>query len=274
MSRRRCRAGGRGGRRPAGSCPRTLARRAASSGATRAPGLDRSGRWSSTTRPRRGPPGGGARARLPRHGLEPGRRARGHHRPCRPRTGAGSTPTSWMRRGGRAPVRHRLLVPDRPASAVASDHWYRARLLYNRLVHGRTDGALVRIASPAGERREWRGRPRPSSRLPPGVLPGAAPEPAPLDRGSEGITRMTKPKLLVVDDDESIRTQVKYALRDDYTLWFAEDRAQAMALLPRGAAGHREPRPGPAPRRRWRRGGPQDPRRDPPRAPPPPRSWW
>jgi two-component system NtrC family response regulator len=42
---------------------------------------------------------------------------------------------------------------------------------------------------------------------------------------------MTKPKLLVVDDDESIRTQVKYALRDDYTLWFAEDRAQAMALF-------------------------------------------
>jgi EpsI family protein len=33
-------------------------------------------------------------------------------------------------------------------SAVASDHWYRARLLYNRLVRGRSDGALVRIASP------------------------------------------------------------------------------------------------------------------------------
>lgn len=31
---------------------------------------------------------------------------------------------------------------------VASDHWYRARLLYNRLVHGRTDGGLIRIASP------------------------------------------------------------------------------------------------------------------------------
>jgi EpsI family protein len=33
-------------------------------------------------------------------------------------------------------------------SAVASDHWYRARLLYNRLVRGRSDGALVRMASP------------------------------------------------------------------------------------------------------------------------------
>ena len=30
---------------------------------------------------------------------------------------------------------------------LASDHWYRAQLLYNGLVRGRTDGALVRIAS-------------------------------------------------------------------------------------------------------------------------------
>src|SRR4029434_7590141 len=37
--------------------------------------------------------------------------------------------------------------------AIASDHGYRARLLYNRLVWGRSDGALIRIASPvqAGE---------------------------------------------------------------------------------------------------------------------------
>jgi EpsI family protein len=33
-------------------------------------------------------------------------------------------------------------------AAVASDHGYRAQLLYNRLVRGRSDGALVRIASP------------------------------------------------------------------------------------------------------------------------------
>ena len=31
---------------------------------------------------------------------------------------------------------------------LASDHWYRVRLLYNRIVHGRTDGALIRVASP------------------------------------------------------------------------------------------------------------------------------
>jgi EpsI family protein len=37
--------------------------------------------------------------------------------------------------------------------ATLSDHGYRARLLYNRLVRGRSDGALIRIASPleAGE---------------------------------------------------------------------------------------------------------------------------
>ena len=40
-----------------------------------------------------------------------------------------------------------------------------------------------------------------------------------------------KPHLLIVDDDEAIRTQLKYALRDDYVLSFAEDRMQAVALL-------------------------------------------
>jgi EpsI family protein len=32
--------------------------------------------------------------------------------------------------------------------AVTGDHWYRALVIYNRLVHGRADGALIRIASP------------------------------------------------------------------------------------------------------------------------------
>jgi EpsI family protein len=31
--------------------------------------------------------------------------------------------------------------------AIASDHWYRAALLYNRLARGRADGALIRIAT-------------------------------------------------------------------------------------------------------------------------------
>ncbi len=42
---------------------------------------------------------------------------------------------------------------------------------------------------------------------------------------------MSKPKLLVVDDDEGIRTQLKYALRDEYALAFAEDRTQALAVF-------------------------------------------
>ncbi len=42
---------------------------------------------------------------------------------------------------------------------------------------------------------------------------------------------MSKPKLLIVDDDEAIRTQLKYALRDDFTLFFAEDRNQAIAMV-------------------------------------------
>ena len=42
---------------------------------------------------------------------------------------------------------------------------------------------------------------------------------------------MDKPKLLVVDDDEAIRTQLKYALRDDFTLFFADDRRTAMAAV-------------------------------------------
>jgi two-component system, NtrC family, response regulator len=45
---------------------------------------------------------------------------------------------------------------------------------------------------------------------------------------------MRKTTLLVVEDDESIRTQLKYALRDEYTLAFAGDRAEALAALRSG----------------------------------------
>ena len=33
-----------------------------------------------------------------------------------------------------------------------------------------------------------------------------------------------KPSLLMVDDDEAIRTQMKWALSSDYDMCFAEDR--------------------------------------------------
>ena len=42
-----------------------------------------------------------------------------------------------------------------------------------------------------------------------------------------------KPKLLIVDDDEAIRTQLKYALRDDFVLFFAEERGQALDVVRR-----------------------------------------
>jgi two-component system NtrC family response regulator len=37
-----------------------------------------------------------------------------------------------------------------------------------------------------------------------------------------------KPKLLIVDDDEAIRTQMKWALSQDYEIYFAEDRRGAL----------------------------------------------
>jgi two-component system, NtrC family, response regulator len=37
-----------------------------------------------------------------------------------------------------------------------------------------------------------------------------------------------KPKLLIVDDDEAIRTQLKWALHQDYEVFLAEDRAGAL----------------------------------------------
>jgi EpsI family protein len=38
------------------------------------------------------------------------------------------------------------------AHATASDHWYRASLLYHRLVSRRADGALVRVTAPVPDR--------------------------------------------------------------------------------------------------------------------------
>ncbi len=41
---------------------------------------------------------------------------------------------------------------------------------------------------------------------------------------------MALPKLLVVEDDEAIRTQLKYALQREFVIAFAEDRFQALAM--------------------------------------------
>jgi len=40
-----------------------------------------------------------------------------------------------------------------------------------------------------------------------------------------------KPKLLIVDDDEEIRSQMKWALAKDYDIFLAEDRANALGVL-------------------------------------------
>ncbi len=40
-----------------------------------------------------------------------------------------------------------------------------------------------------------------------------------------------RPKLLIVDDDESIRTQMKWALAKDYDVFLAEDRQRALELF-------------------------------------------
>ena len=40
-----------------------------------------------------------------------------------------------------------------------------------------------------------------------------------------------KPRLLIVDDDEDIRVQMKWALAGDYDVTFAEDRATALAAF-------------------------------------------
>ena len=42
---------------------------------------------------------------------------------------------------------------------------------------------------------------------------------------------MTKPTLLIVEDDEDIRTQMKWALASDYEVVTADDRGRAVAAF-------------------------------------------
>jgi two-component system, NtrC family, response regulator len=42
---------------------------------------------------------------------------------------------------------------------------------------------------------------------------------------------MVKPKLLIIDDDEEIRTQMKWALAQDYEVYLAEDRKTALEIV-------------------------------------------
>src|SRR5579862_627628 len=42
---------------------------------------------------------------------------------------------------------------------------------------------------------------------------------------------MDKPKILIVDDDDDVRTQMKWALSPHYDVSLAEDRATALEVL-------------------------------------------
>jgi len=50
---------------------------------------------------------------------------------------------------------------------------------------------------------------------------------------------MDKPKLLIVEDDDSIRTQMKWALAQEYEVLLAEDRASALETIKRGSSANR-----------------------------------
>ena len=52
-----------------------------------------------------------------------------------------------------------------------------------------------------------------------------------LNPTSPALPAFGKPKLLIVDDDESLRTQMKWALGLDYEVVLAEDRSSALRLL-------------------------------------------
>lgn len=45
------------------------------------------------------------------------------------------------------------------------------------------------------------------------------------------MKKMEKQKLLIVDDDEDLRTQMKWALAQDYEVLLAEDRSSAVAKM-------------------------------------------
>ncbi len=42
---------------------------------------------------------------------------------------------------------------------------------------------------------------------------------------------MEKPKILIIDDNESIRTQMKWGLIGDYDIYLAMDSASAMEIV-------------------------------------------
>ena len=52
-----------------------------------------------------------------------------------------------------------------------------------------------------------------------------------LDPTPKTLSPSAKPKLLIVEDDEAIRTQMKWALAQDYEIFLAEDRPSALEVF-------------------------------------------
>jgi DNA-binding NtrC family response regulator len=48
------------------------------------------------------------------------------------------------------------------------------------------------------------------------------------------LSTPVKGKLLVIDDNEDLRTQMQWALTDEYDVALSRDREQALALLAAG----------------------------------------
>ena len=44
-------------------------------------------------------------------------------------------------------------------------------------------------------------------------------------------TMTEKPKILIIEDDEAIRTQMKWALAEEYEVLLAEDRPSALEIF-------------------------------------------
>ena len=53
-------------------------------------------------------------------------------------------------------------------------------------------------------------------------------DPQPATRNPQHSISTAKPSLLIVDDDEDLRKQMKWALSDEYDVTLAEDRVSAL----------------------------------------------
>src|SRR3954470_19866627 len=60
---------------------------------------------------------------------------------------------------------------------------------------------------------------------------GRAPSSAFFCRSHDQFLEMDKPRILIVDDDDEVRTQMKWALCDHYDVLLADDRKSALEKM-------------------------------------------